>query len=432
MSVFPENIAKLGWILLVVIGCILPHKSFSKNTDMKNMVRGQDKAYGRASSGLYLVIGSFRSFARAKKLNAKYYHLRPRILLAEVRGTEYFRVAIGPVNQSERLSLINALDSLGIKDSWSIQINPGNNSFIVQNIENTVKKSIMSNHAKNTIPKNKNQSSNKNLSSFPADAMSEKKKQNADFKDSFGLVPGDVFADCVKCPELVVIPAGGFIFGKKNSKVGPDNINIEVFIPDAFAMGRFEVTVEEWNKCAALGECSSYIPETKEWGLTRNPVTNISWHDSIEYTEWLSRLTGKKYRLPSEAEWEYAAKAGSNSKYWWGEDLGINKAVCQECGSLFDGKIVAPVGTFSPNSFGLYDTAGNLWEWTQDCYQQNAYKNHKEYPSPVTGDFGCSRVLRGGAWDAIAAGVETSFRFASGGANRSNVFGFRVVREIEK
>ena len=172
------------------------------------------------------------------------------------------------------------------------------------------------------------------------------------------------------------------------------------------------------------------MPETKEWGLLRNPVTNVSWNDAIEYIDWLSKLTGNKYRLPSEAEWEYAAKAGSNSKFWWGDDLGINQAVCQECGSLYDGVRIAPVGTFSPNAFGLYDTAGNLWEWVQDCYDLNAYARHKHYPNPVMGNSNCSRVLRGGAWDVIAAGMETSFRFASGASNRSNVFGFRVIREI--
>ena len=228
----------------------------------------------------------------------------------------------------------------------------------------------------------------------------------------------------------MVIPKGNFIFGASSLKSELDKHSLEVNIPQIFAIGRFEVTVSEWEVCAKEGGCSAYIPDSEEWNLPKNPVTNISWHDAIEYVEWLSMKTQNKYRLPSEAEWEYSAKAGSKSKFWWGDNIGINQAVCQECGSFYDGVRVAPVGTFSANLFGLFDTAGNLWEWTQDCYKTDAYQTHKNYPRAVIGELGCSRVLRGGAWDVIPAGLDSSFRFASGASNRANVFGFRVARDL--
>ena len=113
-----------------------------------------------------------------------------------------------------------------------------------------------------------------------------------------------------------------------------------------------------------------------------------------------------------------------------GNELGINQAVCQNCGSVYDDKQAAPVGMFSSNPFGLYDTAGNLWEWVQDCYSPSAYQKHKSYPKPVEGANNCGHVLRGGGWDVIGAGLESTFRFTSGGGNRLKIFGFRVVREL--
>ena len=243
--------------------------------------------------------------------------------------------------------------------------------------------------------------------------------------------PGTILSDCDLCPQQVVIPPGHFVMGDEGGGLASDAPIIEVVLHRSIAIGRFEITVAEWGACAEAGSCSSYIPENEEWGMSNRPITNVSWNDAIEYIDWLSKRTGHRYRLPSEAEWEYSARAGSTSRFWWGDDLGINQAVCEDCGSLYDGKKPAPVGSFSANAFGLYDTAGNLWEWTQDCYSIESYKKHKIYPSPVYTKEGCSRVLRGGAWDVLSEGLQSSFRFASGSSNRSNVFGFRVVRDLD-
>ena len=196
-------------------------------------------------------------------------------------------------------------------------------------------------------------------------------------------------------------------------------------------MGRFEVTFAEWDACVSGGGCSAYKPNDEGWGRGKRPVTNINWNDALGYLIWLHSKTGFFYRLPSEAEWEYAARAGSTTNYWWGDEIGIKQAVCQDCGSIYDDERSAPVGTFSPNPFGLYDTAGNLWEWTEDCYSMTSYKKHSKYPAAAPGPKGCSRVLRGGGWDIISTGLRSSFRFTSGSSNRSNIFGFRIVRNIK-
>ncbi len=247
--------------------------------------------------------------------------------------------------------------------------------------------------------------------------------------NTFGT-PGTIFSDCKVCPQQVVIPQGRFMMGERGGGAVGDAPTKEVALTRSFSIGRFEVTVAEWAACANAGGCSSYMPENVDWGLPTRPVTNVSWHDAGDYILWLSGKTGHRYRLPSEAEWEYAARAGSTSKFWWGDNAGINQAACQDCGSLYDGLIVAPVGSFSANAFGLYDTAGNLWEWTQDCYSPESYKKHKTYPESVPEKNDCSRVLRGGAWDVMTSAMHSSFRYASGSFNRSNVFGFRVARDL--
>jgi len=154
-----------------------------------------------------------------------------------------------------------------------------------------------------------------------------------------------------------------------------------------------------------------------------NPITGVSWKDAVAYGEWLSKKTGKTYRLPTEAEWEYAARAGSTTKYWWGDNLGSNKANCDGCGSQWDNKQTAPVGSFSPNGFGLYDTVGNVWEWT--CSEYDAYSEGKQTQcnQSVTGQ----RVLRGGSWDYGASGVRSAFRLNFDTTDRGGSLGFRLI-----
>ena len=142
----------------------------------------------------------------------------------------------------------------------------------------------------------------------------------------------------------------------------------EVAVP-AFAVGVYEVTFDEYDHFArATGRG---FPRDRGWGRGSRPVIRVTWHDATAYAEWLSRETGEEYRLPSESEWEYAARAGSTTRYPWGTDMGRNRANCDGCGSRWDDDRTAPVGSFAPNAWGVHDTHGNVDEWVEDCWHRN-------------------------------------------------------------
>jgi formylglycine-generating enzyme required for sulfatase activity len=140
-----------------------------------------------------------------------------------------------------------------------------------------------------------------------------------------------------------------------------------VTIARPFAVSKFEQTFAEWNACIADGGCEQHEASDEGWGRGRQPVINITWNDAKSYAAWLSKVTGKSYRLLTEAEYEYAARSGTQTTYPWGDEIGKNNASCNGCGSQWDGINPAPVGSFAPNRFGLYDMVGNVWEWVEDC-----------------------------------------------------------------
>src|SRR5262249_7894502 len=201
--------------------------------------------------------------------------------------------------------------------------------------------------------------------------------------------PGDVFRDCPDCAELVVVPAGSFDMGSSTEYQNPMH---RVTIPKSFAIGRYEVTFDEWDKCADEGECK-YRPEDRGWGRGKRPVINLSWLDAKAFLAWLSRKTGRTYRLPSEAEWEYAARAGTKSPCGWGREAGSRQANCRECNTGEVQKTL-PAGSYKPNAFGLYDTAGNAAEWVEDCWNDN-YRGAPTNGSPWASGQCRLRVLRG-------------------------------------
>lgn len=232
-------------------------------------------------------------------------------------------------------------------------------------------------------------------------------------------------------PEMVVVAAGSFQMGDMQ---GRDKAALPVHtvkIQKPFAIGRYEVTFEEYDKFAqATGR---KLPNDGGGGRGRQPVINFSWQDGVEYTKWLSTETGKHYRLPTEAEWEYAARGGTETAYWWGNQMKSGMANCAGCGSEWDEKITAPVGSFPPNPLGLYDTAGNVWEWVEDC-------DHDDYSGAPTdgsawkkeGGGNCYlRVFRGGAWNYGVKGLRSSFRGRGDPDVRSATIGFRLLREID-
>lgn len=251
--------------------------------------------------------------------------------------------------------------------------------------------------------------------------------------------PGSIFKDKLKNggegPEMVVVPPGFFRMGAVNGGGDSDEKPVhQVKISRPFGIGRFEITFEEYDRfCDATGrekpkDGRRWIPFSN-WGRDRRPVMNVSWEDAIAYTKWLSEQSGRKYRLPSEAEWEYAAKAGSEERYWWGFNVGDNRANCKGCGSKFDGKKTAPPGSFAPNPLGLHETAGNVWEWCQDRWHES-YDGAPDDGSAWEQGVDLRRVQRGGSFGSKPRYVRSSARGRGKPAERYVYLGFRVVRDL--
>jgi formylglycine-generating enzyme required for sulfatase activity len=230
---------------------------------------------------------------------------------------------------------------------------------------------------------------------------------------------------------MVVLPAGEFMMGSpadEKGRYGDEGPQHQVVIGKHLSVSRFEVTFEEWDACVTLGGCDQ-LPPDQGWGRGTRPVINVSWDDAQQYIAWLSRRTGRTYRLLSEAEWEYAARAGSDRAYPWGDDIGRGNANCFDCGSDWDGRQTAPVGSFAANAFGLHDMHGNVWEWVEDCYQRNYYSAPSD--GSARSSFNCSpRVLRGGSWDTYPQGLGSAYRGMSSPVYRGVWIGFRVARTL--
>lgn len=247
------------------------------------------------------------------------------------------------------------------------------------------------------------------------------------------LKPKDTFKECTNCPEMMVVPAGSFTMGSPQSEPGhsaDESPQHTVTIARQFAVGRFEATFDEWDACAADGGCNSYKPSDEGWGRRSRPVINVSWDDAEAYVAWLSKKTGKSYRLLSEAEYEYATRSGTQTAYPWGNAIGINNANCHACGSQWDARQTAPVGSFAANGFGLYDMVGNVREWTEDCYH-NSYSGAPTDGSAWIEDANCyDRVVRGGSWLIAPVFLRSASRYWFTTDYRLNYLGFRVARTL--
>ncbi len=262
--------------------------------------------------------------------------------------------------------------------------------------------------------------------------LEEEKRRAAEASARKTLAAGEAFRDCPTCPEMIVVPAGRFMMGSPDSEseaLADERPQHPVTIAQAFAIGRYEVTFKEWDACVADGGCRGYRPDDKGWGRGLRPVINMSWDDAQAYVTWLGKKTSKPYRLPSEAEWEYAARAGSTTRYWWGNDSGKNNANCDGCGSRWDGKQTAPVGSFRPNDFGLSDTAGNVWEWVEDCWNENYHGAPSDGSAWLGGN--CSEhVLRGGSWSDTPRDLRSAYRLRLRTGYLYYYLGFRVARTL--
>ncbi len=261
------------------------------------------------------------------------------------------------------------------------------------------------------------------------------------------LKPGEgkteSFRDCInractaKGPEMVVVPAGSFMMGspenekKRDSDEGPRH---KVTIKQPFAVGKFEVTFAEWDACVENGGCE-HKPKA-HWGRGDQPVINVSWKDiTNEYLPWLRKKTGKDYRLLSEAEWEYVARAGSRTPFWWGSSINTGQANYDGNYTYGGGrkgeyrKKTVPVKSFRPNPWGLYQVHGNVREWTEDCWNSNYDNAPTDGSAWTTGNCG-RRVLRGGSWGSLPRNLRSAFRLWWIPDIRDNFVGFRLSRTL--
>lgn len=260
------------------------------------------------------------------------------------------------------------------------------------------------------------------------------------------LMPKDSFTDCPDCPAMVVVPSGNFLMGSRPDEKGRfDNEGPQrkVTIAKPLAVGKFEVTFAEWDACVSAGGCK-YRPGDNGWGRDKRPVMRVSWDDiTKDYLPWLVLKTGKPYRLLTEAEWEYAARAGSITPFSFGSDetdlchyanvadrVGKETNADWKIADCRDGYVnTAPVGSFKPNAFGLYDMHGNVLEWVQDCWNGSYRGAPSDGSAWAKGECGM-RVLRGGSWAREPQYQRSATRNKYQTGTRSFSIGFRVGRAL--
>lgn len=246
------------------------------------------------------------------------------------------------------------------------------------------------------------------------------------------LRPGDSYFEPVIGTVFRLIPGGSFRMGDLNHAGYSDEQPVRTVTMRPFYIGQYEVTFREWDQCVEDGGCS-HVPDDRGWGRGNRPVIDVSWQDVQDYIRWLNLKTGKFYRLPSEAEWEYAGRAGTTTPFSWGEEpSGSHANGNEKYGWPEDGyeKGTAPVGSFEANNWGLHDMLGNVWEWVQDCWHRNYHA------APLTGSAwvggGCAkRVGRGGSWIEGAGGLRVSSRHGGPVELRGRSIGFRLARDAD-
>lgn len=261
----------------------------------------------------------------------------------------------------------------------------------------------------------------------PHPAAMDTTRQTLDQQDSLARFR-DYFGDEGYAPVMQTLPQDSFLMGDLN-RMGDDNERPvrTVSIEYSFALGVHAVTFDEYDQFALATDRP--LPDDEGWGRGNRPVINVSWHDAQAYTAWLASVTGEPYRLPTEAEWEFAARAGTISAWWWGNELVPAMAVCDGCGTQWDGQQTAPVGQLPANAWGLNDMHGNVDEWVQDCYSDN-YNNAPEDGSAMLGGDCSYRVMRGGSWFDLARLTRSSSRYRHPADSSRNTWGFRVALDL--
>ncbi len=250
------------------------------------------------------------------------------------------------------------------------------------------------------------------------------------------LEPGNTITECQGCPEMVVVPGGKFMMGSPQSEEGREThegpqrmVSIK-----PLAVSRYEVTFAEWDACVADSGCRSK-PSDNGWGRGRRPVIHVSWNDAKDYLAWLAAKTGAPYRLLTEAEWEYAARAGTTTPFYFGATISPEQANYDGSYSYAGGRkgvyreMTIEVGSLNkPNAFGLHDMHGNAWEWVEDCYAAYDEASTDGNKAPYTRY--CYRVLRGGSWMNYPRILRAANRTAKQPDLRVNDVGFRLARTL--
>ena len=249
---------------------------------------------------------------------------------------------------------------------------------------------------------------------------------------------GRQFRDCAECPKLVVVSEGTYVMGSPSSEEGrggDEGPVHRVTIGRPFAVGVYEVTFGEWDACVSGGGCGGYRPDDGGWGRGPRPVVNVSWNDAKAYVDWLSSETGEAYRLLSESEWEYVARAGTTTPFHTGATISTEQANYDGNSTYGSGRKgryrerTVPVGLFEPNEFGLYDVHGNVREWVEDCWNGSYAGAPADGSAWGSGD--CDRrVVRGGSWDGFPRVLRSAIRYWYSTGNRVNDAGFRVARTL--
>lgn len=248
------------------------------------------------------------------------------------------------------------------------------------------------------------------------------------------VVAGAAFAECRECPEMVVIPPGEFVMGSSQQERRALGVlamfdkmeepRHRVRIGYRYAVGRYAVTFDQWDACVADGGCAGYVPADAGWGRGRRPVINVNFADAQGYVAWLSKRTGQKYRLLSEAEWEYAGRAGTDTYYPFGNAIDPAKA---NYGNNLDR--TTPVGSYPPNRFGLHDMTANVAQWVQDCHHDDYVGAPADGSAWVSGP--CTlRNVRGGGWSLSGWSVRVAQRIGDPPGARNDHLGFRVARDL--
>jgi formylglycine-generating enzyme required for sulfatase activity len=253
---------------------------------------------------------------------------------------------------------------------------------------------------------------------------------------------GRVFRDCPACPEMAVVPAGEFMMGSPESEKGrgkDEGPQRKVTFAQPFAVGKFEVTFAQWDACTAEGGCT-HKPGDENWGRGKRPVINVSWDDARQFVAWLTKKTGKPYRLLTEAEWEYSARAmtkipETNPPFSTGPTINYKQANYDANFTYNKGpqgvyrQKTLDVGSLPRNAFGLHDMHGNVWEWVEDCYK-DSYAGAPADGSAVTSPNCGLRILRGGAWNYYPRLLRSAYRYATAPGIRTENAGLRVARAM--